>query len=102
MSGVGVDLGRYPLGRRGAPCARHFASKGRNMQFERRIAVRVTAEIEMMIRAGAYERGVSEAEYVRQCIHAAQSPEEIEAAFAEVEEPPANPVRRFYAPEGEG
>ena len=62
------------------------------MQFERRIALRVSAATEMMIRSGASALGVTEAEYIRQCIHAAQTEEELEAAYAELEEPPS-PLR---------
>ena len=54
-----------------------------------------------MIRSGAFALGVTEAESIRQCIHAAQTEEELEAAYAELEEPPS-PLRPFYAPEGEG
>ena len=71
------------------------------MQFERRVALRVSAATQMMIRSGAFALGVTEAESIRQCIHAAQTEEELEAAYAELEEPPS-PLRPFYAPEGEG
>ena len=70
------------------------------MQFERRVALRVSAATEMMIRSGASALGVTEAEYIRQCVHAMQTPEEIEAAPAELERPPS-PLRPFHVPEGE-
>lgn len=71
------------------------------MQFERRIAVRGSAATQMMIRSGASALGVTEAEYVRICIHAMQTEESLQAASVD-EEPPANPLRVFYVPEGKG
>ena len=55
----------------------------------------------MMIRSGASALGVTEAEYVRICIHAMQTEESLQAASVD-EEPPANPLRVFYVPEGKG